>query len=165
MTTTMEQIAAADTAALDEYRSLLRRNNDPLPDDPARLKAVAAQLGFSPADVQADAVAMGTTHRLEKAVAEIPELDRERIEAGKALADYGDATRRIEYDRSVRQGELDLESARIEIRLRRLREQRGQLVVHRRKYPRLFDEPAAAAPPPEMTNLIGAPHPVNVLDD
>lgn len=153
--TLLQQVAAADAAALDLYRELLARDSNPKSGDAARLKAVMGELGLSPDDVRGDAAALSTARRLEVAVAQIPELDRKRIEASKALADYGEETHRLEYERSVRQGELDLESARIESRLHRLHESQQKLVLHRRQHARLFGGRADTEAPPEPVNMIG----------
>lgn len=162
MTSLVEQIAGeratADAGALLEYVELLRRERNPQPGDAERLKAVMVSLGLSAEDVRRDASDIAHAQRLEKSVASLPELDRKRIAAAKAMSDHGTETRRIAEQRRLRQAELDSDSSRADLVVRRAEEKKRELVVHKRKSPRLFDTawtPPAAQAAETQPNRLG----------
>ena len=163
--TLVQQLAAADSGALVEYRALLARDSSPQAGDADRLRAIMAQVGLSPEDVRNAAAAVAHAQRLETAIAELPELEKQRVAAGRAMSVFGEESRRIAYERAQHQTELDGESGRADIKVKRVREKTHELHAHRAAHARLFGDArnaaaSAAAPqvrlgPQEVTDLAG----------
>ena len=91
MTTTsvLDQLGNREVVALRDYRAILSDVAGAAePGDAERLEQIMAALSLSADDVRADAAGMREARRIEVVVAELPELDRRRINhaLGNALA-------------------------------------------------------------------------------
>jgi hypothetical protein len=165
----LQESAAADrAAALENYRAILSRADDPKPNDEKRLREAMGVLGFDIGRLERDLRAIREAASLEaQAAAADEDLDRQIEEAGRTLDAHQIETARISEERTQRQQALWATFTDLQQQRNRAGDARGKLIELRRRHFELFGEPAPEPEPmPQLQQTpMDAPNPVKIAAD